>query len=71
MPIKWIGIQGTDADQFDRRRWCPGLLEPGRVCNIPVMFVPTSVGSKTARLVVSPGASGNPGQVPLTGTATD
>jgi TolB protein len=71
MPVRWIGIQGTNADQFDSRRWCPGMLEPGHVCNIPVIFAPTTVGSKTATLVVSPGASGNPGRVSLTGSATD
>ena len=71
MPVRWIGIQGMNADQFDSRRWCPGMLEPGHVCNIPVIFAPTTVGSKSATLVVSPGASGNPGRVPLTGSAID
>jgi hypothetical protein len=71
MPVRWIGIQGTNADQFESRRWCPGVLEPGRVCNIPVTFAPTAFGSKSATLVVSPGASGSPGRVPLTGSATD
>lgn len=68
LPLRWIAIVGTAAGDFGRKRWCPPSLEPGRVCNIPVWFAPTSAGDKTARLVVSPGPSGKPKFVAVSGT---
>ena len=67
-PVRRIGLEGADASQFGRLRWCPAVLEPGRVCNVPVWFQPQSVGPKTARLVISPGRSGAAQSVALTGT---
>jgi hypothetical protein len=49
----WIGLTGTDASQFARVRHCPALLGTGATCTVEVSFNPTSVGNKSARLVVS------------------
>ena len=68
LPIKWVGLAGPDASQFDRHRYCPGTLAPGKVCNVPVWFRPTFAGSKSAVLVISPGPSGTLKSVALTGT---
>ena len=68
MPVNWVGLVGPDASQFSRQRWCPAQLDPGRVCNVPVYFKPTSTGAKSARLIVSPGRSGSPRHVALSGT---
>lgn len=70
LPMKWIGLLGPDKGEFSRRRACPGVLAPGKVCNIPVRFQPTSTGAKSARLVVSPGAAGTAQSVTLYGTGT-
>jgi hypothetical protein len=69
LPIRWVGIVGANAKEFDRLRWCPGVLAPGRVCSVPVWFQPQSVGYETARLVVSPGSSGERKSVFLSGNS--
>jgi Tol biopolymer transport system component len=69
-PIRWVGTAGNDAHEFDRLRWCPGVLEPGRVCNVPVWFAPHTAGAKSARLVVSPGKTGARKSVLLSGVAS-
>ena len=53
LQIKWIGLTGTNAGDFARTRKCPGTLSPGATCITEVAFTPTSIGWKTARLVVS------------------
>ena len=68
LPIKWVGsrvrMQVSSTDTAIAR----GTLAPGKVCNVPVWFQPTSAGSKSAVLVISPGPSGTPKSVALTGT---
>jgi Tol biopolymer transport system component len=70
LPIRWIVLAGGDKDQFGRVRRCRAILEPGRACNIPVWFKPTTAGVKSARLVVSPGESGKAKSVALSGEGT-
>jgi Tol biopolymer transport system component len=67
VPIRWIALDGPDADDFRKQRACPAMLAPGRACRAFVTFAPASKGAQSARLVVSPGTSGARHFVTLTG----
>jgi hypothetical protein len=51
--LAWVGVAGTDKNDFDRTRMCPGTLPPGATCNVTVTFGPATIGPSEARLVVS------------------
>jgi hypothetical protein len=48
----------------------PKTLGPGKSCEIPVVFTPSALGSRTATLTVTDNASNSPQTVALTGTGT-
>jgi hypothetical protein len=52
LPLRWIGITGTNASGFGPNRGCPIFLLPGKVCDIWVWFEPATVGTKAATLMV-------------------
>jgi|GEM_PF-1992579 len=68
-------FEGADADQFQIvANGCAGAaLEPGESCDIEVAFAPTSIGGKSADLVVNSNNTQGwgPPTVALTGTGTE
>ncbi len=49
----------------------PSTLGAGDKCNIPVIFTPSALGSRTATLTVTDDATNNPQTVALTGTGVE
>ncbi len=68
MAVTSITRTGTNANQFSQTNNCGGLLPAGGDCTILVVFLPTSVGDKTATLNVNAGGGAGAKSVSLTGT---
>ena len=70
-----INLSGTDASEFrlgQSANTCPegsGQLPARASCEIPVLFTPTSLGGKSAQVVIVDDAAGSPHVVTLSGTA--
>ena len=68
LAITSIVLAGEAPDQFSRINNCPATLPVADACTVRVVFEPTSVGKKRARLRVNAGGSGT--TVTLSGTGT-
>jgi len=65
-----VSLEGTNANQFSYTSTCPGTTRnPGQTCSVTVFFVPTTVGVKTATLVVGDNTTEFTSTVTLTGEA--
>jgi hypothetical protein len=67
LPIKSILIGGTNALRFTQTNNCPAMVPVGSTCTVSVVFKPTSTGSKSASLKVTPGGGASAKSVPLSG----
>ncbi|WP_140422777.1 choice-of-anchor D domain-containing protein, partial [Polaribacter haliotis] len=65
--ISNIEIIGTDASSFQLKSNLTATVTPGTVANIEVDFVETSLGAKSASLVITSDAENSPQTVNLTG----
>jgi hypothetical protein len=70
LPINSVASAGTDAGQFNASNGCPAEVASGGSCSVNVSFAPTSLGSKSAQLTITPGGGATPRSVPLAGTGT-
>ena len=68
LAIDTILLAGDDADQFGRINNCPATLAAAEDCRLKVVFEPTSLGNKVAKLRVN--AGGTVTTVALSGTGT-
>lgn len=68
LPMTSITLTGTNSGQFARTNNCPAQVEVGGSCTVDVVFKPTSKGSKTATLKVTPGGGASAKTVALSGT---
>jgi Malectin domain/Cep192 domain 4 len=72
LTVSSTAIAGPDAkmfaDQFDDAT--PVTLGPGESVTVPVVFLPTATGARSARLSVTHSGASSPLVIPLTGTAT-
>ena len=66
LAITTIALAGDDANQFSRVNNCPATLPAAGSCSVKVVFNPTSLGNKHARLRVN--AGGSVARVELSGT---
>lgn len=66
--IDRIALAGDDADQFSRINNCPATLPAAGSCTVKVVFEPTTLGNKDAKLRVN--AGGTVTTVALSGTGT-
>ena len=55
MPLTTIALGGTNANQFVKTQTCGTILAASSSCFVDVAFKPTSAGSKSATLTVTPG----------------
>jgi sugar lactone lactonase YvrE len=67
LDVTATAITGVDADQFSTKT--PFTVSPGQSHDITIDFVPTSLGSKTARLELTHNASVFPSVISLEGQA--
>lgn len=63
-----VTVTGTDGSMFTATSMCGAVLAPAGTCQVSVVFVPTSSGSKTATLEVS-ATPGGTATSQLSGTA--
>lgn len=68
LAITTILLSGDHASQFSRVNNCPATLPAAEDCSVRVVFKPTSVGKKNAKLRVN--AGGSVTTVALSGTGT-
>ena len=68
LPIVSITLAGTNPGQFSQANNCPAQLSVGGQCTVSVKFKPTSTGSKSATLKVTPGGGATFKSVALSGT---
>ena len=70
LPIISITLSGSNPGQFSQSNGCPAQMSVGGKCTISVKFKPTSTGSKSAILKVTPGGGASAKTVALSGTGT-
>jgi hypothetical protein len=71
LPITSVTITGASSTQFSQTNTCGASVPQSATCTISVVFLPTSVGAKTAALNVSAGGGGGTHTVALSGTGAD
>ncbi len=63
-----LTVSGISAGgDFSAAGSCPSDLAPNASCTIPVVFAPSTIGLRTATLVVSDSDTNGPRKVPLSG----
>jgi hypothetical protein len=70
LPITGIAIGGSNARQFSQTNECGSEILTGAACTISVTFKPTSSGSKSAKITITPGGGASKKTVSLSGTGT-
>jgi hypothetical protein len=70
LPITSITLGGSKPGQFMQSTSCGASVAVGGSCTINVVFKPTSLGNKSATLIVTPGGGVSAKSVQLTGTGT-
>jgi hypothetical protein len=70
LPITSVTLGGKNPGQFSHTNSCPTQLSVGAKCTIKVYFKPTSKGSKSASLKVTPGGGATSKSVALSGTGS-
>jgi hypothetical protein len=68
LPISSITLTGTTAGQFAKTSNCPAQVLVGGSCTVSVVFKPTTTGTKSASLKVTPGGGAAAQSVALSGT---
>jgi hypothetical protein len=69
LTINSISLSGTNPTDFAQINTCGGTVAAnGGQCTINVTFTPTSLGIRTASVLISDNATGSPQTVALTGT---
>ena len=68
MPLTTIALGGTNANQFVKTQTCGTILAASSSCFVDVAFKPTSAGSKSATLTVTPGGGAAAKSATLKGT---
>lgn len=68
LPVRSVTLQGANPGQFSVVNRCPQYVAVGQTCTVSVKFTPTSKGTKSAQLAVSPGKSGVTQTAALAGT---
>jgi hypothetical protein len=66
--VNSISLTGSYASWFAQSHNCPANLAAGASCTIAVTFKPLAVGSKSAKLTITTGATSTPLSVSLSGT---
>jgi hypothetical protein len=66
--ISSVSVLGTNASNFIQTNNCPGTLASGSSCTMTVTFMPSDVGTRTAKIVVNDDANNSPQTVYLSGT---
>jgi hypothetical protein len=66
--ISSVSVMGTNASNFIQTNNCPSTLASGSSCTITVTFMPSDVGTRTAKIVVNDDANNSPQTVYLSGT---
>jgi hypothetical protein len=69
--ISSIAISGLNAGDFAQTNNCGTSLAAGGNCTINVTFTPTTVGTRSASILISDNAPGSPQTVALSGTGMD
>ena len=70
LTITGVSVTGANAADFQQTSDCVTSLAPLASCTINVSFHPSNAASRSAAIVVSDNAPGNPHSVALTGTGT-
>ena len=70
LPMASVALAGKNPGQFSQTNNCPAQVAVGGKCTVSVKFKPTSTGSKSATLVVTPGGGVAAKSVALYGTGT-
>jgi hypothetical protein len=68
--ITGISIVGPNAGDFSQFNACGTMVVPGASCEIQVMFAPTAVGSRRAKVSIRDDGGGSPQLVQLGGQGT-
>lgn len=68
MPLTTIALGGTNANQFVKTQTCGTSIAASNSCFVDLSFKPTSAGSKSATLTVTPGGGATAKSVTLKGT---
>jgi len=69
--ITKISVNGPNAADFAETDNCGVSISPSRSCTIHTVLAPTTIGSKTAVLVVADNAPGSPQSVAISGSGMD
>ena len=70
LALSGASVAGTNASDFAMTTNCTATLAAGVSCAFSVMFTPSSVGTRTASLVIADGLAGASQTVALTGVGT-
>ena len=70
LTISAAGFGGTDPSDFTGSTTCTTTVAAGATCAFTISFKPTTVGARSATLVVDDNAGSGSQSVPLTGTGT-
>jgi hypothetical protein len=70
IPISGITIQGADQGDFSQQNNCGHGLQPGKNCQVNVVFKPTATGARSASLTITYSGLDSPQTVALSGTGT-
>jgi hypothetical protein len=70
LDIFGIRIEGADPGDFVETNNCGNSVAPGASCTITLTFAPTSIGLRTAGLVVYDNGGASPQGIGLSGTGT-
>jgi chitodextrinase len=68
--ITSIAISGAQASDFAQSNNCIGSVAPFATCTMTVSFTPANAGARSASIVITDNAPGNPHTVALTGVGT-
>jgi len=71
LPITSIALTGTNPLQFSQTNSCGASVPATATCTITVVYLPTTLGAKTATLQVNAGGGAGSKSVALTGTGVD
>jgi len=70
LPLMSIALGGSNPKQFGQTNDCSAEIAAGASCTISVVFKPTTVGSKSAKLTITPGGGAAKKSVSLSGTGS-
>jgi hypothetical protein len=70
LPITGVTRSGTNANQFSQTNNCGSVVPAGGTCVINVVFKPSSVGAKSANLIIAAGGGAGTRSIPLLGVGS-